>query len=282
MFKIAHVKSKIVISGKIVEVYDYDRGYSVGYTLNDKDKSNRGRRIDYTSDEYEVNRDKVLSRARKDLRRIVNSNVDAYGDEFTTKFVTLTFRDNVTDLKLANYEFKKFMQRLNYHMFGVKKSNIKYSVVPEFQKRGAVHYHIIFYNLPYLKANDLSSIWGNGFIKINRIDNVDNVGAYVCKYMTKENTDKRLEGNKCYFNARGLHKPFEFTDGEDEKMVESLRNSLPLKNLKHTSNFANDYLGNINYYQFNMNYTNKSILSVLGDGAVLKDLEDVSVKIDKS
>lgn len=180
-----------------------------------------------------------------------------YGKEFTSKFVTLTFRENVKDLKTANYEFKKFMQRLNYYMFGTKKANIKYSCVPEFQKRGAVHYHLIFYNLPYLKANDLESIWGNGFIKVNKIDNVDNVGAYICKYMTKENTDKRLEGNKCYFNSRGLLKPLEYTDKKDKKIVESLEDSLQMQNLSYSANFDNDYVGDIAYYQFNLNYINE-------------------------
>lgn len=222
-----------------------------------------------------------MKRARQDLRRIINTNVGAYGSDVTCKFVTLTFRKNITDLKSANYEFTKFMQRLNYFMYGDKKAHIKYSVVPEFQKRGSVHYHVMFYNIPYVKADKLADIWGQGFIKINKIDNVDNVGAYVCKYMTKDNVDKRLEGNKCYFNSRGLFKPVVITDsGADDvalnnKIVESLRDSLPLTNLKYQSNFSNDYLGNINYYQFNMNYTNDSIDC---KDKTFKDLKD-SIKM---
>lgn len=272
MFYIAIVKTKMVISGNIVEVYEYEKGYSTGYKLTDDERAKRGRKKDYTSEDYEINREKVLIRARKELRRIINSNVNSYGDEFTTKFVTLTFKENITDLKSANYEFKKFMKRLNYHMFGSKKANIKYSVVPEFQKRGAVHYHVVFYNLPYLKADDLAEIWGHGFIKINKIDNVDNVGAYVCKYMTKDNIDERLEGNKCYFNSRGLYKPTEFTDLDDKEIVESLEHSLLLKNLKYKSAFSNEHLGNINYYQFNINYDNK-LIPKLENFKTLKDLK---------
>ncbi len=265
----------------MVEIYDYSRGYISGYTLSDDERANKGRKKDYKSSDYDENREKVLNRARTRLRRIINSNVNQYGKEFTSKFVTLTFKENVTDLKQANYEFKKFIKRLNYHMFGVKESNIRYSAVPEFQKRGAVHYHIVFYNLPYLKSDDVATIWGNGFIKINKIEHVDNVGAYVCKYMGKENSDERLQGNKSYFNSKGLYQPSEFTDGKDKKIVESLRNSLLCQNIKYVGNFDNEYLGDIDYYQFNLNYINESLKSVVGNMSFSEYKESIiNTKVD--
>lgn len=196
----------------------------------------------------EENREKVTSRAKKEVRRIVNSNVGQYGDDFTSKFVTLTFAEHITDLAAANYEFKKFIKRLNYQIFKTKTSNVKYTAVPEFTKKGRVHYHVIFYNLPYVKSDILSDIWGNGFIKINKIDNCDNVGAYVSKYMTKDNDE--IVGKKCYFNSRGL---FKSTEIIDKKEVESLRNSLPLEKVTYTTTFDNDYLGTITYLQYNFN-----------------------------
>lgn len=38
------------------------------------------------------------------------------------------------------------------------------------------HYHLLC-NLPFISAKTLQEIWGNGFIRINKIDDVDNVGA---------------------------------------------------------------------------------------------------------
>ena len=215
------VKEKIVISGSIVEYYNYEKGYPIGIEANNK--NGRGGKNELTLEEKEENREKVMSRARRDLRRIVNSNIGQYGEDFTAKFVTLTFREHVTDLRSANAEFKKFIMRLNYFMFNSKKAHIKYTVVPEFTKKGRVHYHVIFYNLPYVKSDKLEKIWGQGFIKINKIDNCDNVGAYVSKYMTKDNDD--IKGKKSYFNSRGL---FESTEIIEEKKVESLRHSLSL------------------------------------------------------
>lgn len=250
---IERVYKKIVYSGDIVEVYEYDKGYLRGYENNN---ANTGRKIGYKSENYEDHRKQVLQRAKKDLRRLINANVGQYGKEFTAKFLTLTFKDNVKDLDKANYEFKKFIQRLNYYCFGMKKNNLKYTCVVEFQKRGAIHYHVIIYNMPYLKANDIADVWGNGFIKINRIDNIDNVGAYVSEYLGQAKKgqghdieDDRLKGRKSYFSSRGLFKPIEITN---EKIVETVAAALPSENLTYSATYENEHVGNVTYKQYNL------------------------------
>ncbi|MGM9458151.1 rolling circle replication-associated protein, partial [Lacticaseibacillus rhamnosus] len=74
------------------------------------------------------------------VRRLVLANFDA-----GSKFVTFTFAENVKDIDQANREWKKFVQRLR-RRYG----DFKYLSVIEFQKRGAVHYHMIS-DLPYVK-----------------------------------------------------------------------------------------------------------------------------------
>lgn len=237
---------KVVISGNIIEIYRYGRGVFKGF-INENGRAGNG----FVDDEKrKKNREVSLMRARRDLRRIVNANVGQWGDDVTCKFVTLTFKDNVTDLDMANYEFKKFIQRLNYEVYCKKCSNLKYTVVPEFQERGSIHYHVIFYNLPFIKNDVLSQIWGNGFIKINKIDDVTNVGAYVCKYLTKGNDDYRLRGRKCYFNSRGLKKPVEKYFDYDE--VEKIKESLPIEAMIYKSEFDNEYVGKVIYEQYNL------------------------------
>lgn len=240
------VYSKVVISGRIVEIYDYERPVERGY----ESKGGRDKKAD--AEESGKNREKTLKRARQDIRRIVNANVGAYGDDFTAKFLTLTFADNVTDIEKANTEFKRFVKRMNYHLFGTKKGNLRYTVVPEFQDRGSVHYHVIIYNIPYTKSEYIEKIWKNGFIKINKIDNVNNVGAYICKYLTKANDDDRLKGKKCYFNSRGLYKPIEITD---EKKAEKIKGSLPEEKKVYDREYENEYTGKTVYKQYNLNIT---------------------------
>ena len=253
---VERVLKKIVQSGDIIEIYEYEKGYLKGYELTDSEKVKNGRLKGEKSNNYEEHRKQVLQRAKKNLRRLINANVGQYGKEFTAKFLTLTFKDNVKDLDKANYEFEKFIKRLNYHCFGTKKANLKYTCVVEFQKRGAIHYHVIIYNMPYVKANDISNIWGNGFIKINKIDDIDNVGAYVSEYLGqaekgqgKDVADDRLQGKKSYFSSRGLFKPVEITD---KKMVEQVAAALPKECLTYSSQFENEHLGNITYKQYNL------------------------------
>ena len=226
---------KVIIAGNVIEVYEYEKSVHFGY--KDTRKNSKGRGSIASADDKEKNREKVLSRARKDLRRIINCNIQKY-----SKFLTLTFKDNVQDLDYANNEFKNFIKRLNYH-YGIK---IKYTAVIEFQKRGAIHYHCILYNLVQkINVQELQEIWKHGFIKINSIDNVDNVGAYVCKYMTKTDDD-RLLGRKMYFNSRGLNKPQEIKEPD---LIAQLQSSLLNQALKYENTFKNDY-NSINYKQY--------------------------------
>ncbi len=249
--KTEYVTSKVIVAGDVIEVFDYSEGYRKGYTLTEGEKSNRGRISGAKSQNYEVNREVSLARAKTSLRRKINANVGQYGAEFTSKFVTLTFGEHITDLSMAHYEFKKFILRLNYAMFGAKKAeyNVRYTAIPEFTKKGRVHYHVIFYNLPYIKADLLAEIWGNGFIKINKIDNVDNVGAYMTKYMTKEADNALLAGRKSHFSSKGLFKFEEITENE---AVEMIKESLSASKLKYTCEYDNEWLGTVHYRQYNL------------------------------
>lgn len=226
---------RIVISGNQIEIYSYEKDIIYGYKDNRKEL--KGRKSVASEEDKEINRDKVFKRARTELRRLINSNV-----EKDSKFLTLTFKENVQDLDYANNEFKKFIKRLNYNF----KIKVKYSCVVEFQKRGAIHYHVILYNLNgKVDLVKLMDTWGHGFIKLNKIKGVDNVGAYICKYMTKSE-DNRLEGRKMYFNSRNLNKPKEIKEPGIVSAVESsLQNQAP----KYENSFSNDY-NNITYKQY--------------------------------
>ena len=182
---------KVVISGKIIEVYKYSKMQVYGFTAF---PNNRiiGKKED------EKNRSKFSqSRSSFNIRGLVNSNPDL------NKFLTLTFAKNQKDLSKANYEFKKFIERIKY-----KYKMFKYICVVEFQKRGAVHYHIIC-NLTYIKKKTIEKIWSHGFVQINRVQNVRNLGAYFAKHGTKgdEIESKLLISRKKFFCSRGIQRP---------------------------------------------------------------------------
>lgn len=228
---------KMIISGDIVEIYEYKKPILEGY--QDYKKDSKGRQVVANDEDKKTNRDKVLNRASNRVRRLINSNVGEY-----SKFITLTFQENITDLKSANYEWKKFKQRLEYKI-GYK---LQYVAVVEFQKRGAIHYHVIMFNCPYVKNKDLNSIWGNGYVKINKINHVDNVGAYITKYMTKDSNDNRLLGEKMWFSSNGLDEPKVI---KDKKNIENVQNSLYWFQT-YGNTFENEY-NSITYTQYNIN-----------------------------
>lgn len=53
---------------------------------------------------------------RFEIARLVDTNFDNQ-----TKFLTLTFKENIQDIEYANNEFKKFIKRLNYDLYKTKK-----------------------------------------------------------------------------------------------------------------------------------------------------------------
>lgn len=252
-----NIKSRIIVSGNVVEITTYERGYFKNY--HDAKKVGRSSK-NTTNEEKTFNREKVLQRARARVRRLACANPQL------NKFFTLTFAENVTDLKYANNQFSCFIRRLNRYLDKIGKDRMQYIAVVEFQKRGAIHYHLLC-NLPFISAKKLQEIWQNGFVKINKIDDVDNVGAYVTKYMSKDNEDERLVGNRCYFTSQGLQEPTTIEENGIENIISHLllAGEIELRKEPYKSTFANEQLGNIEYTQltlvkpFNMSLLNKQI-----------------------
>ena len=239
-----NIKSRIIISGNVVEMTTYERGYFKNY--HEVKKIGRSSK-DTTDEDKALNREKVLQRARSRVRRLACANPQL------NKFFTLTFADNVTDLKYANNQFCCFIKRLNRYLTKMHKDKVKYIAVVEFQERGAVHYHLLC-NLPYISANKLQEIWQNGFVKINKIDDVDNVGAYVTKYMSKDNEDERLIGNRCYFTSQGLQEPTTIEENGVENTIMHLllAGDIELQKEPYKKTFENEQLGNIEYTQLTL------------------------------
>ena len=107
-----------------------------------------------------------------------------------------------------------------------------------------------------LNKKDLEKIWENGFVWIKDLlkakngKPVDNIGAYLVKYMSKNNIDERLMGKKSYFTSKNLNRP------------EILYENLSLKecfdkyclygsHLIFSNNFISKENGKVEYYEIN-------------------------------
>lgn len=124
---------KVIVSGKIVEWFEYEKPVVKGFGSRCPGRSNSS----ITSDEVKKqNREKIASRARAKVRRTANANPQL------NKFLTLTFKENITDINFAWREFDKFIKRVKTRF-----ENFQFMNVIEFQERGAVHFHLLC-NLP--------------------------------------------------------------------------------------------------------------------------------------
>ena len=153
--------------------------------------------------------EKNINRSKFQFQRLVRANEN----KFKT-FITLTFKENITDVKDANYQFKKWVIAIRQ-----LKKDFLYIGVPEFQKRGAVHYHLLT-NLDIKENHNIIipqkdnkncydvKFWPYGFSSVFNVKNINVVG-YMSKYMTKS-CDNRLFGHRRYFYSRNLEKPEEF------------------------------------------------------------------------
>ncbi|MBC8389847.1 MAG: protein Rep, partial [Actinobacteria bacterium] len=147
-------------------------------------------------------------------------------------------------------EFKKFIKRLKY-----KYGDFKYLAVVEFQKRGAIHYHMLS-DFSYIEQADLEKIWSNGFVWIrdlitaNKGKPVDNVGAYIVKYMNKNIIDKRLMGKKAYFTSKNLKRPEIIY--EDMSLIDCFKKyNFDMDNLVFNNSFPSKENGMVLYFEFN-------------------------------
>lgn len=263
----------LIISGSTIEAYKY-KGNPLQYDFKRPvtnripivviDEESKLRKIE--------SRKSSMNRSRSILRRLINSNAWKWfkpsGLSYLPIFLTFTFSEEIKDVKVANPIFSKFIKRLNYEITGHKETFLKYVAVTEFQdkyERGVIHFHVVFFNLKHIWKDKLFEIWEQGIIDITKIQNVSNVGAYVCKYMGKNFEDERLDGKKRYFSSRGLIKPTVIK--EEEKVIKIL-NQIPAQYITKKKEFErkqnNKNIGMIEYTQFLLN-KKQSLFDVIPD-----------------
>jgi len=182
-----------------------------------------------------------LSRSRNLMIDLAYSNYDKWHS-----FITLTFAENVTDVSFANREFNKWVSMIKRDF-----PDFVYLCVPEFQKRGAVHYHLISslvcgidlpalpvkktYNTEKKRTFDLVyydlPFWKNGFstaFDLHLTDNRFDVAAYMCKYMFKD-IDKRLFAHQKIMHSNGLRLPDVYRVGSGSPDLDDLLADFAIK-----------------------------------------------------
>jgi len=162
------------------------------------------------SNKYKKERtDRSIRRTRKNIQDILNANLDD-----KSYFVTLTFAENLQDYKIANSKFHYFMR--------IKNKNIKYLAVKEHQQRGAIHYHLIIFDIEKEKLQKLIDSWTYGIIKhYKKITDPYSwsIANYLTKYFTKEKNQLVKAGYRIFTKSTNLQKPLIISGGIVDKIL---------------------------------------------------------------
>lgn len=179
-----------------------------------------------------------IKRLKYYLKKLDEANEDDETDENTEDVKADEAIENIEDVKADETD-----ENTEADEDDEDKESLKYISIWERQQRGAIHYHVILFNLPFIDAKKIEEIWGNGFIRINLIeDDKDDkkekgkkkskkkqdkkasgiVSGYLTKYFIKD-IDERVREKKAYFYSRNLEKPKEWkqrlTDDEINEIL---------------------------------------------------------------
>jgi hypothetical protein len=274
---------KLVKSGSLLEIYVFGREIFLGGRPRKRNKLED----DVAPIKISINKasaEDILKassrRAKKKIKRLIHANCFAWlkenGKYYKPVTLTLTFTENIQDLKTANYEFTKFIRRLNYEVNKIegreaKAANLKYIGVFEIQKRGAIHYHLIFFNLPYINDiyNKLRDIWGLGrinvggkkksLISVNNQTQLKKIIDYFIKYIQKSVFDNNHKHQKKYIASKNLKQPVEQYSEDVVYLIQnSLYDDLMIYHYDGEEAVANGtaepipYIRHLNYLQYDL------------------------------
>lgn len=254
---------KLIDLGDYVQIYLYE---NVKTKPNEKDTFDlelKKNKINLMFNDNQ-NKDKIIKlndhiefkniiRSKLECQRIAKANM-----KYWKSFITLTFKENIQDINYTNKRFKYFIDK-------VKRVNkdFKYIAIPEFQKRGAVHYHLLtnlkvdsdiipkrplkrLFNPSSMTWKELTyydiKYWNDGYSSAEELNNdCKKVVGYISKYMTKD-IDNRLFNHRRYLHSTNLNLPKKsFIDMNDNNHFKFYKEKIQGADLIYQNSYINSY-----------------------------------------
>jgi hypothetical protein len=204
---------KVVISGRILEHYNYAKSLPKQPQFRKKCTKRE------ISAVVCVSRSDNLVRRKKSFERLVYANL--VGKEMPV-LLSLTMFE-VTGLAFAYQSLKSFMRRVR----SLTPSVLRYIAVPEYQQRGAIHFHVILWGLPehiiinetphWDREEDIGSmdkiqrgsrllqhLWQFGFLDCTSTDGSPRLARYLSKYLSKSMSDIRVGHARAYTSSHNV------------------------------------------------------------------------------
>ena len=277
--------SKLVVCGDVVYWYEYDKPPTKHRAdKRTEDDFNALDLFDTKLFDFDLKEDRKAERRSQTLRdgsNLVRQLAQLNFKPEESTFLTLTFREHVTDINYSDEEYKKFFKRLRYH-FCIP--DMKYLAVRELTKQGRIHYHLLInsrlslpdlpdgyarykglngrtynnsiahqYELEHVldMENRISDIWRHGWVDVKPLyGEIDNLGAYLVKYMTKNIALELFPGKNFYLASQGLQRPVSIVGDKADELIEIL--GLRQKKEVFGNSYITEYQDICHFKEFNL------------------------------
>ena len=152
---------------------------TISFTKNSSSRSLKGGGL----------RNPIFTFSRASRKRLLHLFARLQTHRVRTVFLTLTFHDQ-DDAKAAKQTFRAFRERLRRRF---PKSSFIWRM--ERQERGAIHFHLILFNFPYVPQSDLQTWWTEttgedlSIVHIKLLRGKKRAFYYCSKYCAKTNDE---------------------------------------------------------------------------------------------
>lgn len=132
-----------------------------------------------------AHRDKITAFSRKSRKRLLEVFARLDVSKQRAVFVTLTF-SSIPEQEFAYKSLRKFFERLRRRF-----KNVCAIWRKEYQERGSIHYHIIFFGLPFIPQRELQQCWeactgeNRSIVHVTLLKSKKHALLYVSKYIAK-------------------------------------------------------------------------------------------------
>ncbi|MDQ7982698.1 MAG: hypothetical protein REH79_00575 [Spiroplasma sp.] len=175
-------------------------------------------------------------------RKLVTNNIRARGNfirkvyhNFSNNkelsFLTLTYAVNEKNVKKCKRDLAKFFKSLKYELFESKNQELKYVYTYEYQRRGAVHFHILMDH--HFNNRFILSKWKHGLNKnlIVKENTHEHVAKYCSKFIQANYISKNLTNVKA-LNQFDLNlKSYQFSYNCKNPLVQKFLSVISIKNI---------------------------------------------------
>jgi len=188
--------------------------------------------------------------AARFFRHLVGANL--VGHPYPV-LVSLTYRENCTNLDRAREDFKSFGKRAAVQ-FG---ESFKYIAVVEFQDRGAIHFHALCWGIDKKTVKGerrtrlVAGLWGKGFVDVVQTDGSPKLASYLSNYFRETFKDPRLFGRRAYTASRNILRPIYVKDAILAPHFMGLAEpDLSTAHLAQEEEYDTMWLGRCNYQRY--------------------------------